>query len=190
MHADHQRAEFAVGGLPAADHDLMAGAAFGLGPAVARARTDRAHRASSRRCLRAPACRPIAARHRRRSRNARHSGSGSISPCRASSSCLQALLALAERQAPQIVPLGEQQVEGEEDQSSVLPSDSAACSAEKSGAPLWSSATTSPSIDAVRQLARLLARSPGTCRSSRGPCGSSASPRRPRRAAARGSRRT
>ena len=34
MDADQQRAEFAVGGFPAADHDLVAGAAFGLGPAL------------------------------------------------------------------------------------------------------------------------------------------------------------
>src|ERR1019366_1580542 len=39
IHARHQRAEFAVGGFPAADHDLMPGAAFGLGPVFGSTRT-------------------------------------------------------------------------------------------------------------------------------------------------------
>src|SRR5271169_3373312 len=33
VNAGHQRAEFAVGGLPSTEHNLLAGAAFGFGPA-------------------------------------------------------------------------------------------------------------------------------------------------------------
>src|SRR6202000_2752105 len=38
MHADEQRAEAAIGLAPAADHHLVPGAAFGLGPVAAAAR--------------------------------------------------------------------------------------------------------------------------------------------------------
>ena len=58
-------------------------------------RSDRAHRASWRRCPRATACRPIPARHRRRSRNARHSGSTVPLPCARLQQFLQPRLALA-----------------------------------------------------------------------------------------------
>ncbi len=78
--------------------------------------SDRARRASWRRCLPAPSCRRIAGRRRRRSRNARHSGSAACSPLRASSSFFSRALRSRERQAAKILATGEQQIEGEKDQ--------------------------------------------------------------------------
>ena len=70
------------------------------------------------------------------------------------------------------------------------PSDSAACRAAKSGAPLSSSATTSPSMMQVEESLPPVRRSLRTSPSSRGPCASEAQPSPARRAAASDSRRT
>ena len=55
--AGHQRAEFSVGGLPAADHDLLPRARLCLGPAFGAAGMIGRARASWRRCLRASSSR-------------------------------------------------------------------------------------------------------------------------------------
>ena len=154
--AGHQRAEFAVGGLPAAEHDLVPGAAFGLGPAL------RAAGAIGRIELLGDDAfqRQLAGRFQ-------HGIAAALEmldiadqllpcPCRASSSCFNRSLRSRSGSARRSSPSANSRSNAKKIRSSVLPSDSAACSAEKSGAPLWSSATISPSISASGSDARLL----------------------------------
>ena len=122
--------------------------------------------------LRDPCGRRSAAPRRRRSRNARHSGCAppalgeqapSAAPC-------------ARRAAGRAGPRRRRTAGRRRRRSgrrSCRPT-SAACRAAKSGAPVWSSATTSPSMMPSGRASRRPRRSPGTWRSSRGPCGSAA----------------
>ena len=188
--AGHQRAEFAVGGLPAAEHDLLSGAAFGLGPALGAAGAIGRSRASWRRCLPATACAPIPGWRRHRLRNARHSGS--IRLCvlgRASSSCFNRALRSPKRQAAQVFAVGEQQIERIEDQIVGLAVRKGGLQAWRNPARRCGRARRSRHRSARRAARLPPSRSPRICRSSPGLCGFSSGPRHPRRATARGSRR-
>ena len=146
MHADQQRAELAVGGGPAADDDFMPGAAFGLGPALRAAGPVGRIAPAWKRCLPATSGRPIAAPRRRPSRNARRSGCAGPGAWRARRALLQPGFPLDQRQRPQIGSPSNSRSKTKKIRSAVFCSESAACSAAKSGAPFWSSATISPSM--------------------------------------------
>ena len=181
----------AVGGAPAADHDFMTRAAFGLAPdppsalMVARIepfRDDALPDAcwQAERSTASPAVIEMFDEA---------DASASPWPLRFNSASRRVLRS-ASGSARRSSPLEEQQIEGEEDRdSSVFASDSAACSAAKSGTPCSSSATTSPSMMRRASRAASLAIAANFARPVQRPCASSASRGRPRCAIAGDSRR-
>ena len=190
MDARHQRAEFPVGGLPAADHDLMPGPALGLGPAF------RAAGAIGRVELLGDDA--FERQFAGRLQDGIAAGLEMLDiadqlvacPCAASSSCLQARLALAQRQRRRSSPPANSRSKAKKIRSSVLPSDNRRLQRRE----IRRAVVIERDDLAVDQAHRAATsppwRSRRTCRSSPAPCGSSARPRRPRPATARDSRRT
>ena len=186
--AGDQRAECAVGRGPAADHHLVPGAALGLGPGLAPAGAiGRVEPLGDDAFQRHPAGRlqhGIAGRDEM----VDVADVGAAPP---PTRGLQPRLALATAAAgagPR--PPANSRSKTKNTRSVVLPSESAACRAAKSGAPCVIQRHHLAVDDAVGQVRRPRRRSRETFRTSRAPCGSAASPCPPRCAAACDSRRT
>ena len=114
-------------------------------------RRHRAHRRASKRCPRAIAGKPSARPRRRRSRNARRNEIGNRRRHRSASCCNRALRSVSARPADRR-RLRTDRSKAKKTSSSVLPSESAAWSAAKSGAPFSSRAQISPSMIASGSL--------------------------------------
>ena len=127
--AGHQRAEFAVGGLPAAQHDFVPGAAFGLGPVLGAAgaigRAELLGDDAFQRQLAGRLQHGIAAAFEMFD----IADQLCPCPCRASSNCFSRALRSRERQRRRSSPSANSRSNAKKIRSSVLPSDSAACSA-------------------------------------------------------------
>ena len=147
VHADQQRAQLPGLARPAADHDFVAGAALRLGPVADAARTVRRIEALRDDAFEVHAARRFQHLGARALRNDRRSGSRLFAPTRcdaAASSAAPCARAAAAGADPG--RRGSSRSNANNTRSSTSPSDNAACSAPKSGAPFVSSAATSPSM--------------------------------------------
>ena len=189
MHADQQRAQLPGLAGPAADHHLLAGAALGLDPVSGAARAiGRVERLGDD-AFEVHAAGRLQHGIAARSRSARRSGcSRHACPCGVEQ-LLQPRLALAQRQVAQILAVGEQQIEDEEDQVVGLALGQRRLQGGEIRRAVVVERHASPSMMQSGKPRRSLGDRLELVASSRGPCGSSASPCRPRRAAAGDSRR-
>ena len=187
--AGHQRTEFAVGGLPAAEHDLLPGADLGLGPALgASGAIGRIQLLGDDAFQLQFACRfqhGIAAFFEML--DVADQLFFAIPPLQ---QLLQAFLALAQRQRAKILTIGEQQIEREEDEVAGLAVRDRRLQRRETGHAVVVERDDFAVDQRIGQRLALLSRWRRTCRSSPALCGSSTRHRHPRSATARDSRRT
>ena len=189
MHADQQRAQPLALAGPAADHHLVAGPALGLDPAAGAAR------AIGRIELLGDDAFQVHATRRFQHRVARRLEMLDILQARMLApepveQLLQARLAIAQGQGAQILAVGEQQIEGKEDQLLRLPFGQGRLQRREVGRAMGYPAPPPRHRSCSPAASPPAPRSPRTSPSSRGPCACAAGPCRPRRAAAGDSRRT